>query len=49
MKKWNVLIQELKTAHISVEIITAETRFTAMQLAESSHDGWKAKDAVEAI
>ena len=49
MKKWNVLIQDKKTAHISVEIITAETRSAAMQLAENSHDGWKAKDAVEAI
>lgn len=46
-KQYNVLIQD-KTGHISIEIITAETRFEAMQIAETLNKG-TAKDAVEAI
>lgn len=45
MKKWNVLIQEQKTGHISIEIITAETRKSAMEIAESLNKGI-ARDAV---
>lgn len=47
-KQYNVLIQDKATGHISIEIITAETRSAAMQIAETLHKG-TAKDAVEAI
>lgn len=47
MKNYNVLIQD-KTGHISVEIITAETRFEAMQIAEALNKGI-ARDAIECI
>ena len=48
MKQYNVLIQEEKTGRISIETVSAETRFAAMQIAETLHKG-AARDAVEAI
>ena len=47
MKNYNVLIQD-KTGHISIEIITAETRLEAMQIAETLNKGI-ARDAIECI
>ena len=47
-KQYSVLIQDKATGHISIEIITAETRSAAMQIAETLHKG-TARDAVEAI
>lgn len=45
-KQYNVLIQNKATGHISIEIVTAETRFEAMQIAETLNKG-TARDAIE--
>ena len=47
-KQYNVLIQDKATGHISIEIVSAETRSVAMQIAETLHKGI-VRDAVERI